>query len=215
MSDITAQLRAVVNGADPARWIVDAATILGRITPQLFEDCHTTIRSATPAPLEQSTPNLAAMAVFAGTTAVEPSLRRGTLTTPATPMSPVEGRRIWAGYTATLDACQPMLRPAWRMPRPRTPKEAQFLLARLATHASEWEAQGQRANDFRPVMHDVAHRLRHLVTTDLAGWCAPRRVGATACHNAGIDPRCKVSPVKAKGLCAACYMRHYRARGQA
>lgn len=205
MNDVTAQLRALVEGNHPARQVVTACTILARITPQVFEDCMTTIRTGTPAPVAETGPNLERLARFNQPHAAEPALRTSNYRPPGMPAPAGDGRRLWAGYMGKLNSCQPILRPAWVMPKPATPGQAIALLARLKHHGEHWHEQGQRAIDFAPVLEDAAHTLRGLVETDLAGWTTPRTIGTTACTNAGATAKCRISPVHAKGLCRPCY----------
>lgn len=208
MGSIDALLRAEVAKRDPARWVVTACMLLHRVAPQVWVDCHSTVGTCTPQAIPETPPNLQAMARFDRPHVAEPGLRRTNFTYPAGPVAPVQGRAVWGRFVAVVDACQPMLPIQWQMPRPKSLRELQYLLNRLAYAAHNWEAQpGGRAEDFRPVLNDVAHALRRLVETDLAGWVMPRTVGETACHNSGLAQHCKTSPVHAKGLCRVCYDR--------
>ncbi len=209
--DITTLLRAEVDKRSPARWIVTACTLLHRVAPQVWADCHSTVGTCTPQAIPETPPNLQALAKHDRPHVSEPGLRRSNFIYPVCPVAPVQGRTVWSRFVAVVNSCQPMLPIPWQMPRPRTLRELQYLLNRLAYCANYWEAQiGSRADDFRPVLTDVAHQLRRLVESDLAGWVIPLRVGETACTNAGLVSACKVSPVHARGLCRACYQRWYR-----
>ena len=138
MDAVTAQLKALVEGNDPARQVVAACTILARITPQVFEDCMTTIRTGTPSPIAETGPNLERLARFDRPHAAEPVLRTSNFRPPAMPTPTADGRRLWAGYMGKLNSCQPILRPAWTMPKPATPGQAKALLARLKHHGEHW-----------------------------------------------------------------------------
>lgn len=210
MSDVTAKVRAVVEGADPARQVVAACTVLIRVTPEVYEDCHTTLKTGTPSPIEPTSPNLERLGVHDGPHVAEPGLRTTNYQPPMLPTLDRQGEHLWAAYMTKLNICQAILRPAWTMPKPAIDRTAICLLERLKHHGETWHTMGQRAQDFHPVLEDTAHTLCSLVETDLAGWTTPRRVGVNVCHNAGLHPRCKTSPIYAKGLCRACYMRWYR-----
>lgn len=192
---------------DPATWIRHACIILDRITPTLYTDCHTTL-SGHPKDITPTETNANYLAAHDQPLAAHPALRRATLTNPDNPKPQREAIAIWTRYINNLNTCQAILPPWAKMSKPTTPRMVSWLLHRLHHTATNWETQpGTRPDDFRPVLQDTAHTLKHIILTDLAGWTTPRTIGTTACTNAGIADTCKISPVHAKGLCLPCYDR--------
>lgn len=210
MTTVSALLRAEVSKRDPARWVADASLVIERVIPQVWEDTQSPLKAGGVGEIDPSGPNQAYLAVHDRPGVAHPLLRRATVVEPPAPSVGAEARGVWDRLAADLVAAQVIVPPRQRVTRVAGVAEACRATRRIRHTAQRWGLQGQRARDFQPVLEDTAHVLRRVVEHDLAGWLGPRRVGVHTCRNAGVEPRCRVSPVRAKGLCSACYQRALR-----
>ncbi|WP_336251169.1 hypothetical protein [Stomatohabitans albus] len=208
---VGALVRAEVAKRDPAQWVVQATVVIERVIPQVWDDTQSPLQSGGVGEIEASGPNAKHLAQWDRPGVAHPLLRRATRLSSGMPRTDAQSSGVWERLVGDVMVAQLIVPPGMRVRRIAYPGDMVLALRRVRHVAARWYSQGQRACDFGPVLEDTAHVLRRVVEHDLAGWVGPRRVGVRTCVMAGVDPKCRVSPVYARGMCRPCYARSIRA----
>lgn len=186
--------------------------------PHLHDDAFNPIRAIATQPVELNEFTRPHWQPERGT---HPHLRRPTGARPAT--IPTGDRAALNLYRHTariiLDAYTALVPPAARQ-RPRggrdgdpPPLELVGMLTQLHRTIDQWDCQGQRAQDLRPVLHDHLHHLERLadtLTRWTTTWTPP--AGHETCPNPRGRHRC-TGHAEVGELCRSCYNHeNYRER---
>ncbi|WP_370325281.1 hypothetical protein [Euzebya sp.] len=190
---------------------------IARALPRLHEDAYSSMRSPSPAPIDQDDRLTDARA--------HPHLRPAMNVHSSAPTGDAQAAGVYRHATRVITAAYDQLIPPALLQRPRGGAEADpgpadlgGMLTMLHRVTARWDDQpGSRADDLRPVLRDHARQLERLADRIVGWWEPPARptpVGPTCTQPHGYEG-CRTSPVLAHGMCGPCYHHNRRQKARA